>query len=267
MAMKASTGSAVEWVFPLAFILVAGFVIWDGPRYILAFGWGSEALAQLHPTADMIHLLALLALPILFVLGTLTVRRAAMEHDQTRGFDRVSIFLGRVTMLLIALIVGVMFTEVVLRYVFERPTLWANELSLWMAGFVFMFAGLYAMQQRSHIRIFLIYDLFPRWLQKLADTFSTVLIVLFAAAMVYGGFGEAQAKFLRWETFGTAFDPPLPATLKPAILVIVVLVAVQAVSNLIFDWNRAKEKHAVVDDVDVDEIAQSVLADQPKSRD
>ena len=80
-----------------------------------------------------------------------------------------------------------MMYEVILRYVFEKPTLWANELSLWMAGFVFILAGFYAMQQRSHIRIFLLYDMLPRNLQRTCDTISTFFILLFAFFLVYGG--------------------------------------------------------------------------------
>ena len=157
--------------------------------------------------------------------------------------------------LLIALLVSVMFYEVIVRYVFEKPTLWANELSLWIAGFIFLFSGLYAMQQRSHIRIFLLYDVLPRPLQKLCDIISTGLIVVFAAALYYGAYGEAAAKFLRWETFGTAFDPPIPATMKPLILVAISLVALQAVSNLIMDWNKAPEHHSPADEIDAEEIA------------
>ena len=163
-------------------------------------------------------------------------------------------FIGRVTMLLIALLVGVMMYEVVLRYVFERPTLWANELSLWMAGFVFILAGFYAMQQRSHIRIFLLYDMMPRGFQKACDTVSTFLILLFAFFLVYGGYGEAKAKLLRWETFGTVFDPPIPATLKPLVLLVVCLVAAQALLNLINDWNKEPEIHTAADDIDQDEV-------------
>ncbi len=65
-----------------------------------------------------------------------------------------------------------MFYEVISRYVFDKPTLWANELSLWIAAFVFLLAGQYAMQQRSHIRIYIIYDLMPRWAQKAFDCVS-----------------------------------------------------------------------------------------------
>ena len=72
--------------------------------------------------------------------------------------------------------------------------------------------------------------------------------------MVYGGYGEAKAKLLRWETFGTAFDPPIPATLKPLVLAVVTLVAIQAILNLIKDCNLEPEVHTAADDIDKDEI-------------
>lgn len=171
-----------------------------------------------------------------------------VEHEVTGWIDRLNFWFSRVSMWLVAVIIGVMAYEVVMRYAFERPTLWASELSLWLAGMVYLFAGLYAMQQRSHIRIFILYDIAPRWLRKLFDVISTACIVLFAMATVWGGYGEAKAKLLRWETFGTAFDPPIPATMKPLVLLTVIILALQAVSNLIYDWKREPESHSPLDD-------------------
>ena len=59
---------------------------------------------------------------------------------------------------------------------------------------------------------------------------------------------------MRMETFGTAWDPPIPATVKPAILFIILLVTIQAVSNLIADWNKAPEHHSPMDEIDEVEI-------------
>lgn len=243
----------LSWLVPLLFVGCAAWVIWNGPAYIIAFGGASDALKNVHTTAGLIDYIALLGLPVTFIWGLFHIHLAKMEYESMDGFDRASLFLGRVTMLLVALLVSVMLYEVVLRYAFERPTLWANELSLWIAGFVFLLSGLYAMAQRSHIRIFILYDVMPRWLQKTCDVISTVLIVIFAFALIYGGYGEATSKFLRWETFGTAFDPPIPATIKPLCLFVITLVAIQAVSNLIMDWNKAPEHHSA-DEVDEDEI-------------
>jgi TRAP-type C4-dicarboxylate transport system permease small subunit len=182
-----------------------------------------------------------------------------VEHEPTGWMDRISLAISRICMIVVAVIVVVMFYEVVARYLFEAPTLWANELSLWMAGFVFLLSGIYAMQQRSHISIYIIYDMMPRTAQRICDVISTVLIVLFVVALLYGGFIEAWQKLMRWETFGTAFDPPIPATIKPAVLIVSVLVALQAVSNLIHDWNKERIVHEPVDDLDEIEAIKKTL--------
>ena len=243
-----------QWLVPFLFIACGCWIVWHGATYIMAFGGYTDALAARYRQIMMLDYLILVAMPILGVLGVLGVKRAPMEIDEYPAIDRIAMFIGRVTMLLIAIVVCVMMYEVILRYVFERPTLWANEMSLWLAGFVFILAGFYAMQQRSHIRIYLLYDMFPRAVQRICDTVSTVLIVGFAFFLVYGGYGEAKAKMLRWETFGTAFDPPIPATLKPLVLIVVILVAIQSVLNLIADWNKEPEIHSAADDIDHDEL-------------
>ena len=181
-------------------------------------------------------------------------RRGAIEPEKSGFFDIVSLICSRIAMMGIVFIEIVMFYEVVSRYVFSRPTLWANELSLWIASFLFLLAGLYAMQQRSHIRIFIIYEMFPRWAKKAADTFSVMLIVIFTTCLIWGSFDEAVSKFERFERFGTAWDPPIPATVKPAILIIITLVTIQAVSNLIADWNKDDKKHSPADEIDQTEI-------------
>lgn len=258
---------------PLGFILCAGWVTWHMPAFTLSWFPPQDpsqydklsalfGRIDVSPNmgglfggyADILDWLAILMIPVFGYLGVRTVRRAPMEFESWRALDRLAVFVGRVTMMLIVCLTCVMLYEVILRYIFEAPTLWANELSLWLAGFVFLCAGLYAMQQRSHIRIFLLYDMLPRGLQRLCDVISTGLIVLFTFFLIYGGYGEAFDKFYRWETFGTAFDPPIPATLKPMVLLVMVLVAFQAVVNLISDWNAEPVIHSAADDIDPDEI-------------
>lgn len=180
--------------------------------------------------------------------------KGEIEPEPDGFFDIFSLVISRIAMVMTALVVLVMFYEVIARYVFARPTLWANELSLWIASFVFLFAGQYAMQQRSHIRIYVIYDMMPRWAQKASDTLSTLLIVFFTFSMIWGGYNDAKTRALRMETFGTAWDPPLPGTVKAAILIIIVLVTIQAISNLIADWNKLPEHHSGAE-VDETEIA------------
>ncbi|MDE0850336.1 TRAP transporter small permease subunit [Yoonia sp.] len=270
---EAETGGLLEWIIPLAFIVCMGWVIWHMPSFILDFlPPTSESLygqieshqqrkdvtpnlpAVVGGHIDIIDLLTLIALPILFFFGMRTVKIATMEFQDWRAIDRVAIFVGRVTMMLVLLMASVMMYEVFLRYVLEAPTLWANELTLWLAGFVFLCSGFYAMQQRSHIRIFIIYEIMPRWVQRVCDIISTILICTFAFFLVFGSYKQVFIKkFYQWEMFGTAFDPPIPATIQPMILIIVTLIAIQSVINLIADWD-AEPMIASKTDMDAEEL-------------
>lgn len=280
---EAETGGLWEWIIPLAFIVCMGWVIWHMPSFILDFLppaneslYGQiEALQQRKDVTpnlaavvgghiDIIDLTALILIPILFVIGMRTIKVATMEFQEWRGIDRVALFIGRVTMMLVLLMTCVMMYEVFLRYVLEKPTLWANELTLWIAGFVFLCSGFYAMQQRSHIRIFILYEVLPRWAQKICDTVSTIMICVFAFFLIFGSYNQVFAtKFYRWEMFGTAFDPPIPATIQPMILIIITLVAIQSILNLIADWNKDPVIAGTtdIDDEELEAIKRSVGAD------
>lgn len=275
MTTRNETGSLVEWLVPISFVLCAGWAIWHTPAYILDFIPPEnqslvDQMTELHirkdvtpnlpglfnGLADIIDWAALLLIPVIFAIGMRTIRCAPLEYEHWRGIDRVALFVGRVTMILIITMTGVMLYEVLMRYSFSAPTLWANELTLWIAGFVFLLSGFYAMQQRCHIRIFLLYDIVPRWLQHVFDIISVALICIFAFFLVFGSYNQVFiTKFYKWEMFGTAFDPPIPATLQPMVLIIVVLIALQSVINLICDWNIDQSEKKTAVDIDEDELA------------
>ena len=264
----------MEWLIPFCFVVCASWAIWHLPAYILTIAphENPSTLAQvtaIHETkdvtpglsglfggvADIVDWVALALIPVFLVIGMLGVKVAHMEFQHWKPVDRVALFFGRVTMMLIISMTGVMLYEVFLRYALEAPTLWANELTLWIGGFVFLCSGFYGMQHRSHIRIFLLYDAVSRPLQRAFDVIWTALFVLFAFLLVFGSFKQVfLIKFYKWEMFGTAFDPPIPATIQPAVLVIIVLVAIQAVLNVISDWNLEPEVHTAADDIDEDEL-------------
>lgn len=272
--MSQASGSLREWLLPFAFFVCAGWTTWHAPAFILDFIPPDNAslldqVSELHERKDVIPGLpglfggfadpvdwaAMVLIFVTFAIGVRAVRRAQMEYEHWRPVDRIALFIGRVTMILIIVMTGVMLYEVFLRYVVEAPTLWANELTLWIAGFVFLLSGLYAMQQRCHIRIFLLYNVVPRWMQHAFDVISVLLLWVFVFFLVYGSFHQVfVVKFYKWEMFGTAFDPPIPATVQPMILITLVLIALQAAVNLIADWKIEPVVRTAADDIDDDEL-------------
>ncbi|MEM7377119.1 MAG: TRAP transporter small permease [Pseudomonadota bacterium] len=188
-----------------------------------------------------------------------------IEHERRGWVDQINWRLSRITYLFPAVIVAMIVYEVFMRYVLEKPTIWVNEMSLWMGGWIYLSAGVYAMQQRSHIRITLLYDIVPLWLRRVFDIISTVLIVVWAFTTIWGGYNEAVKAFLTWERFDSAWAPPIPAISQPLILITMVFVTVQAVSNLVMDWGK-EDQPGIADEEWVSEIeeirrAQSIDSD------
>jgi len=67
--------------------------------------------------------------------------------------------LGR---LAIAILVVAMLYEVLARYVFNAPTLWAFDISYMLNGSIFILGAAFALQQDAHVRIdFLNLNFFP----------------------------------------------------------------------------------------------------------
>lgn len=173
-----------------------------------------------------------------------------MNMERLTPIDHVSLAISRIAMFLVAVIVAIIAFEVFMRYFLERPTLWVNELSLWLGGLIYLLAGLYTMQRRAHIRITALYDAVPRRLQRVFDVISTVIVVCFAIGLCIGGFKSAWRALSTWERYGTAWDPPIPATVKPMILVVCVLIAIQAINNLLVDYRKPKAERPLTPDAE-----------------
>lgn len=64
---------------------------------------------------------------------------------------------------------GALVYEVVSRYVFDKPTVWAYDITYMMAGALFMLGAAFALRNGSHVRAdFLLTALRPKW-QALID--------------------------------------------------------------------------------------------------
>lgn len=165
--------------------------------------------------------------------------------EQARGIELVPYIFGlvsRITMLLLPIISLVMIYEVVKRYMFSDPTVWVNELSVWMAAAVYLVSGLYVTRDRAHIRISTFVDMAPRKYQLALEAFSLVILSIYVWAIVIGGWNAAASALLNWERQGTAFNPPIPATIKPLIVIVAVGILIQSLVNFVKDLRKYKYK-------------------------
>ncbi len=161
---------------------------------------------------------------------------ARPDNERVTVIDRAVTVISRIAMFLVLAGVAITFYEVFMRYIFASPTLWVNEMTLWLGAMIYMVAGAYTMQRRSHIRITAVYDIVSRRTRLVFDYVAMFVVAVYAVLMLVGGYDVAWEAFITWERFGTVFDPPIPATIKPLVIIVTLVVAVMALNNLLVDW-------------------------------
>lgn len=76
-----------------------------------------------------------------------------------KTIDTIVMWLGKGTSLLMPVLAFIVAFEVVARYVFDAPTIWAYDLSLFLFGYIAALGGAYAQQKNLILMlIFFIYQ-------------------------------------------------------------------------------------------------------------
>ncbi|XDZ65927.1 TRAP transporter small permease subunit [Alphaproteobacteria bacterium LSUCC0684] len=94
------------------------------------------------------------------------------------GIDRLSGAFGWIAGLLIVPLVFASVFEVISRYVFNAPTIWAYEIGYMATGTNFFLGMSYALRERAHIRIDVLYSHFSPRTQSLVDALGYTFLML-----------------------------------------------------------------------------------------
>jgi TRAP-type mannitol/chloroaromatic compound transport system permease small subunit len=129
---------------------------------------------------------------------------------------------------------GALVYEVISRYIFNAPTMWAYDITYLMAGTLFMLGSAYALRQGSHVRAdFLLSAQNPRW-QAMVDV-ALYLAVYFPATALFFNVSMSFA-FQSWqqgETFPQSPWMPIIYPLKTVMPVTLFLLFVQGIAELL----------------------------------
>ncbi|MEZ5652445.1 MAG: TRAP transporter small permease [Burkholderiaceae bacterium] len=98
--------------------------------------------------------------------------------------------------------------EVVARYFFNAPTIWAAELSQLCLIWGGLISMAWVLGARRHIRINAVTVRLQSRARAAAEAFSMAVVALFSAIVLWYGFGIAWDSLERGRTSGTMLDLP-----------------------------------------------------------
>jgi len=149
----------------------------------------------------------------------------------TSAVTRLNSAIFRLTVWLMAIVVPVMLYEVVRRYLFNDPTVWAMELAVLLFGPYFLLGGPYLLHLRGHVSLDVVRQRLSVPWQRRMDLVNFPVIILFCAILIYFSWPSAWSSWQYRETSFSAWNPPIwPA--KAVVPISLVLMLLQALVEL-----------------------------------
>ena len=147
--------------------------------------------------------------------------------------DSISHWSGEIVKHAVWLMVAVLCYEVLLRYVFDAPTIWAHETTKQLFGMYSVLLGAYCLRYRHHVKIDLIYGAVPKRTQAIFDSITTLFIFLFLFLMLWRGVISAAESYRLGEVPHVIPFKPLLWPLKASIPLAAALAFLQGIANWI----------------------------------
>ncbi len=155
-------------------------------------------------------------------------------RQATRILDFPGMLVGKAAAWLIVPMVGALVWEVVARFGFNSPTMWAYDATFMLYGTLFMLGAAYTLGLDNHVRAdFLFNILSPRWQGVIDGTFT---LFLFFPAMFFftlATFDYASTSWQQGERIPTSPMMPIIYPLKTVMPVTGLLLFIQGISELL----------------------------------
>ena len=123
-------------------------------------------------------------------------------------YDKLVKYSGYLASALFITIGFIVSYEVIMRYLFNSPTIWVNEVSRFLQIWATYLALTYSFHKNDFIRITVVYDRLNENGKKILDFISFIFILIFSSFVVYFGWLIAYDSLKVGRTSSTILDVP-----------------------------------------------------------
>ena len=151
------------------------------------------------------------------------------------GIETLSIWTGKISSWALVILMLLITYEVVMRYVFVKPTVWGYELSLMFGGSILLMLA-YVQQQDANIRVEILYEKVSPRGKALLNIFGTVVFALPCFAyVIVEAYRYMVNSFVTNEKMAESFWYPPAAPFRTIIFIALCLATLQFIATLIRD--------------------------------
>lgn len=162
-------------------------------------------------------------------------------YTTIRVIDRFSDVIGKLTALSMLFLVATITYEVILRYVFNAPTIWVYEASYMVNGAGFMLGCGYALLKGAHVRTDIFWEKFSQRRKGIIDL-TSYLLLFFPTMITLMAISIDDAVY-SWDIGERSQHSPWRAVMWPfrvAIPLAALLFMIQGVSEALKCWYQIR---------------------------
>lgn len=126
-----------------------------------------------------------------------------------RSLDQLCRGVAKAVMWLILLFTFVTIIDVILRYFFQAPTIWAREMIALLFGPFWLLIGAYLLTTDEHVRMDLLFHNFSRRKKAVFDVFTFTLFFFYIGAMAIYAWDDWWSCFSMNEHSRSVWGPAL----------------------------------------------------------
>jgi TRAP-type mannitol/chloroaromatic compound transport system permease small subunit len=126
-----------------------------------------------------------------------------------RIVDRINEWAGLAAAPLVPAMAAILLFEVAARYIFNKPTIWAYDIALFMFGYCGLLSGGYVLKHSGHINVDILYHELSRRRKATTDVITGFLFFFFIILVIIYGWKWAISTLALHERLPSEFGPPL----------------------------------------------------------
>lgn len=105
-----------------------------------------------------------------------------------------------------ALILLLVVAQVVMRYIFNSPLTWSEELAVYGMVYLTFIGSVMAMRDKEHIDVNIVYEFLPERFKRYFRIFSRIMTSIFLLVVIFNGF---QLTFENFKVTSVATKIPM----------------------------------------------------------
>jgi TRAP-type mannitol/chloroaromatic compound transport system permease small subunit len=122
---------------------------------------------------------------------------------------KINLFLGKILQWTILPICAIVMLEVVARYVFNRPTVWAWDVNVQLQAFMATLGGGYVLLNDGHVRVDILVAKFDRRSRAILESFTGSLTIFVLGILTWQLISMAATSVKYLEVGWSYFAPPV----------------------------------------------------------